>query len=592
MALTKATYSMIEGAPVNVQDYGAVNDGVTDAFAAFTAAAAAAVTNGVPMLIPAGSYATSSALSFAAIDIVCDGTVTITYTGAAHINRVLSMSLAGLPASISGKLVVNGNNKANIAVFVINDNATRVSLSLGDVEGRSCRMVSGSAFNAGSAGVIVRGNFTTVSFDRLWAKDIGRAAGTGSAGNFGTNGVIIDRDGSGRAALIVNGPVAGAENITCDDTPGSAGAIDVDGVAVFQNDENGAACQIGFISSVDAEGRGFKAQTYRSTHINEISIVRSVSGTTGGNADVNLQFAEGVIDSCEIIYSGNADTVHGQGTTCVSYYTDASRVNGYGVNPIRNLTVRDTCTTGTATINYITELTFAVANTTNKFAAVENVIMLGRPAKALCYIGPNGATGYGRFVLKIDGFVGELTDGLIANLAACPDLFAGVSRVWNTGSTVPAIYRTDAVALGNVFGRIIDNGGNIGILRYRGTGGLPGLVDDGVNGFTSSSIAAGLSPLISGDFAQNVTTQTDKFGVSPGRGLLIMGSPDYGPPGIYTTTANTITTVQAASGLTVGSSGTDPGGADFNAWKTDSGTRLSIKNANATTRPFFVLAIG
>jgi hypothetical protein len=583
---------MIEGAPVNVQDYGAVNDGVTDAFAAFTAAAAAAVTNGVPMLIPAGSYATSSALSFAAIDIVCDGTVTITYTGAAHINRVLSMSLAGLPASISGKLVVNGNNKANIAVFVINDNATRVSLSLGDVEGRSCRMVSGSAFNAGSAGVIVRGNFTTVSFDRLWAKDIGRAAGTGSAGNFGTNGVIIDRDGSGRAALIVNGPVAGAENITCDDTPGSAGAIDVDGVAVFQNDENGAACQIGFISSVDAEGRGFKAQTYRSTHINEISIVRSVSGTTGGNADVNLQFAEGVIDSCEIIYSGNADTVHGQGTTCVSYYTDASRVNGYGVNPIRNLTVRDTCTTGTATINYITELTFAVANTTNKFAAVENVIMLGRPAKALCYIGPNGATGYGRFVLKIDGFVGELTDGLIANLAACPDLFAGVSRVWNTGSTVPAIYRTDAVALGNVFGRIIDNGGNIGILRYRGTGGLPGLVDDGVNGFTSSSIAAGLSPLISGDFAQNVTTQTDKFGVSPGRGLLIMGSPDYGPPGIYTTTANTITTVQAASGLTVGSSGTDPGGADFNAWKTDSGTRLSIKNANATTRPFFVLAIG
>ena len=583
---------MIEGAPANVQDYGAVNDGVTDAFAAFTAAAAAAVTNGVPMLIPAGSYATSSALSFAAIDIICDGTVTITYTGAAHINRVLSMSLAGLPASISGKLVVNGNNKANIAVFVINDSATRVSLSLGDVEGRSCRMVSGSAFNAGSAGVIVRGNFTTVSFDRLWAKDIGRAAGTGSAGNFGTNGVIIDRDGSGRAALIVNGPVVGAENITCDDTPGSAGAIDVDGVAVFQNDENGAACQIGFVSSVDAEGRGFKAQTYRSTHINEISIVRSVSGTTGGNADVNLQFAEGVIDSCEIIYSGNADTVHGQGTTCVSYYTDASRVNGYGVNPIRNLTVRDTCTTGTATINYITELTFAVANTTNKFAAVENVIMLGRPAKALCYIGPNGATGYGRFVLKIDGFVGELTDGLIANLAACPDLFAGVSRVWNTGSAVPAIYRTDAVALGNVFGRIIDNGGNIGILRYRGTGGLPGLVDDGVNGFTSSSIAAGLSPLISGDFAQNVTTQTDKFGVSPGRGLLIMGSPDYGPPGIYTTTANTITTVQAASGLTVGSSGTDPGGADFNAWKTDSGTRLSIKNANATTRPFFVLAIG
>jgi hypothetical protein len=575
---------------VSVKDFGAVGDGTANDTAAIQAALTATA-NG-SLYFPEGNYLVTAALTAGSVNIICDGVVTITYTGVPHINRVLDMNLAGAPASISGKLIVDGSNKANIGVFIINDNATRVALSLGDIEGRNCRMVSGSAFNAGSAGVVVRGNFTTVLFDRLWAKDIGRAAGTGSAGNFGTNGVIIDRDGSGRAALIVNGSVAGAENITCDDSPGSAGAVDVDSVAVFQNDENGAACQIGFISSVDAEGRGFKAQTYRSTHVNEISIVRSVSSTTGGNADVNLQFAEGVVDSCEIVYSGNADTVHGQGTTCVSYYTATSRANGYGVNPIRNLTVRDTCTTGTATINYITELTYAVANTTDKFAAVENVIMLGRPAKALCYIGPNGATGYGRFVLKIDGFVGELTNGLIANLAACPNLFAGVSRVWNTGSVVPAIYRTDAVALGNIFGRIIDNGGNIGILRYRGTGGLPGLVDDGVNGFTSSSIAAGLSPLISNAFVQNVTQQTDKFGVVPGNGLLIMGTPDYGAPGIYTTSGNTITTVQASVGVLVGSGGVDPGGIDFNVWKTDSGTRLSIKNAGATTRPFFVLVIG
>lgn len=592
MSLTKATYSMIESAPVNVADYGAINDGVADCATAFQAAAAEAVASGISMFIPAGVYAVKSALSFGALNIICDGLVTIIYTGTDHINRVLDMNLAGNPASISGQLIVDGNNKANIGVFITNNNATRVPLTISDIEGRNCRMVVGSAFNAGSAGVIVRGNFTTVSFDRLWAKDIGRAAGTGSAGNYGTNGVIIDRDGSSRAALIVNGAICGAENITCDDTPGSPGAVDVDGVAVFQNDESGAACQIGFVSSVDTEGRAFKAQTYRSTHINEVSVVRSVSTTTGGNSDVNLQFAEGVIDSCEIVYSGDADIVHGQGTTCVSYYTATSRANGYGVNPVRNLTIRDNCTSGTATINYIAELTVAAANTIDKFAAIENIILLGRPAKALCYIGPNGSSGYGRFILKIDGFVGELTNGLIANLAACPDLFAGVSRVWNTGSTVPAIYRADAVALGNIFGRIIDNGGNIGVLRYRGTGGLPGLVDDGVNGFTSSSIAAGLSPLISGNFAQNVTTQTDKFGVVPGNGLLIMGTPDYGPPGIYTTSGNTITTVQAAVGVTVGSGGVDPGGIDFNVWKTDSGTRLTIKNAGVTTRPFFVLVVG
>ena len=149
MALTKVTYSLIDGAPANVAAFGAVNDGLTNSATAFQAAAAAAIAAKTPMLIPAGSYAVGSALSFAAVDIICEGVVTITYTGATHIDRVLDMSLAGLPSSISGKLIVDGNNKANIGVFIINNNATRVPLTLGDIEGRNCRMVSGSAFNAG-----------------------------------------------------------------------------------------------------------------------------------------------------------------------------------------------------------------------------------------------------------------------------------------------------------------------------------------------------------------------------------------------------------------------------------------------------------
>lgn len=52
MTLTKATYSMIEGAPANILDYGAASDTTVDCSAAFTAALAAAD----HVVVPSGSY--------------------------------------------------------------------------------------------------------------------------------------------------------------------------------------------------------------------------------------------------------------------------------------------------------------------------------------------------------------------------------------------------------------------------------------------------------------------------------------------------------------------------------------------------------
>jgi hypothetical protein len=56
MALTKASYSLINGAPLNVLDFGAVGNGTTNDTAAFTAAFAASASSGQPVYMPKGTY--------------------------------------------------------------------------------------------------------------------------------------------------------------------------------------------------------------------------------------------------------------------------------------------------------------------------------------------------------------------------------------------------------------------------------------------------------------------------------------------------------------------------------------------------------
>lgn len=61
MSLTKATYSMIDGAPVNVKDFGAVCDGIVNDTAAVQAAINYCAANGWPTLvIPGMAYITTS----------------------------------------------------------------------------------------------------------------------------------------------------------------------------------------------------------------------------------------------------------------------------------------------------------------------------------------------------------------------------------------------------------------------------------------------------------------------------------------------------------------------------------------------------
>lgn len=84
MSLTKASYSMITGAPVNVKDFGAVGDGVVNDTAALVAAAAALQDNQT-LYFPSGTYLISAANATTHQSGAAYGKVVLALTGLSNI---------------------------------------------------------------------------------------------------------------------------------------------------------------------------------------------------------------------------------------------------------------------------------------------------------------------------------------------------------------------------------------------------------------------------------------------------------------------------------------------------------------------------
>lgn len=105
MSLTKVTYSMINGAPVNVLDYGAIGDGVTNNYSAFTLAIASIPAAGGILYIPAGTYylGTSGLL-------ISRSNLTIIGEGMPQVSTNLYNLSGG--TILQGTVVIDGNNIA------------------------------------------------------------------------------------------------------------------------------------------------------------------------------------------------------------------------------------------------------------------------------------------------------------------------------------------------------------------------------------------------------------------------------------------------------------------------------------------------
>lgn len=139
MSLTKVSYSMIAGAPVNVLDYGADSSGLTDSSAAIQAAFDA----GNNIFFPAGTYLMNTAVTKTANNVFVDfGDATFVNGGA---QWLFEFGTAGDTATYTGLTLLNGK-------FTQGNAATSSNLNYIKIAGTSQFLVKNCRMNNVSNG--------------------------------------------------------------------------------------------------------------------------------------------------------------------------------------------------------------------------------------------------------------------------------------------------------------------------------------------------------------------------------------------------------------------------------------------------------
>lgn len=267
MALTKATYSMIDGAPVNVRDYGAVGDGVTND----TAAIQAALNSGGKLIqgVPGETYLVSAA-----------GTVTV--NGVAFSYCLLLAD--GTTFDLNGSTVkqANAQNSSVIALNGLTD-AKVINGTVDSNEANQTTPATGSM-----AGVLVH-NCTRPQIDKITAINCREYAGRflKSTGGSYTNLNCLGSDGDGWSFGIDGGwsaqiTDAFIDNIYAENCLGTFGSLQGNS-AIFTVQR----CQVGKVRASNCAA-GIKIQDSSSDSFFDSLIF---TGPTNGsvNSGVKIQ---------------------------------------------------------------------------------------------------------------------------------------------------------------------------------------------------------------------------------------------------------------------------------------------------------------
>ncbi|NNA93243.1 hypothetical protein HBO16_29035 [Pseudomonas gessardii] len=293
-------------ARVHIRKFGVKSDGVTDDSDALEMAILA----GGPLEFGSTQIKITRKIAVTVLGALdWQSTGAVIFNGAStDIGAMLDITvLPGLDHRITGKLTIDGNLKSFLGLRVWNKSIAGFPLGYAnfysaDTEVCNIRRAS-AAFNDGD-GIVVRGGFQSVTFDRPVIKNVLLAAGAGVAGSVGVTGITVFGDATGF-------PVVTTVNDALIDTVKSedpAYNSDQDGLRVFgpwftAGGKTNNVLRVNGGQFRDCWGRSIKSQ-------NDVSFIArtnfaSYSGpTTGRNAEIDLQVGAGVVRDISCYYSG------------------------------------------------------------------------------------------------------------------------------------------------------------------------------------------------------------------------------------------------------------------------------------------------
>ncbi len=197
MSLTKVAYSIIEGAPVNPSDYGAVGNGVADDTNALKAAFDYAIPLGAAVQLEGTYLVTGPIQPYASrasgsVHIICKGRVAINVSGSATAFRdlfYLETTAANSCSITGGSLTVDCNNKAASGITF-----RHTAASQSGVVNISCPVEVLNCYNNDAAatyenqGIAVIGDYETVVMEQPRVVDVSRASVNGACKGISVSG--------------------------------------------------------------------------------------------------------------------------------------------------------------------------------------------------------------------------------------------------------------------------------------------------------------------------------------------------------------------------------------------------------------------